>query len=446
MPNLTNKDCERKVEKQVKLFDARCSGLYVSVSPKGAMFSFKYYDRNCQKQRTVEVGPYVKDCFGITEARIVADAYRSRSAGGESIADTLRKTTEQKKREGKTVNEIIDLYEVYIKTEIKKPDGEMRPRLESWQGAIGYLRRYTGRALGTMIACEIENDHIAKVQMDIVAGKYGKPSVSAARGFRVNTSAMFNWAAEAGRKYVKMNPCHNLPKLDTEPGRERVLSAAEIKTLWWGLDDPELPCSRVIALALKFELVTMLRSKEYVTAMPHELVDLGTDDARLIVPMKRVKKRRTLVVPMSALAQEIIAEARKLKNGKQPYVFPGKFDGEHLDEKALAHAVRGKVNKKTGKIEHPGILHHLKMEHWTPHDLRRTCATLAGDLQFSEADIAKCLDHRLQKGDDAVPTVTGVYVHTKRTVEKKKVLDAVAVKIREIIGSPAAINPIRLVA
>lgn len=436
MPNITNKDCERKVEKQVKLFDAKCSGLYVSISPKGAMFNFKYFDRNFQKQRTVEVGLYDRDTFQVEDARAKADNLRSRAAGGESIADTLRKTTEQKKRDGKTVNQLIDEYEAWVKTEVKKPDGELRPRLESWQGAVGYLRRYTGRALGTMIASEIENDHIAIVQADIVAGKYGKPSVSGARGFRTNTSAMFNWAAEAGRKYVKINPCHNLPKLDKEPVRERVLSAAEIKTLWWGLDDPELPCSRVIALALKFELVTMLRSKEYVTATPDELLDLGTGNARLIVPLKRVKKRRNLVVPMSTLAQEIIAEARTLKGGKSPYVFPGKFEGKPLDEKALAHAVRGKVDKKTGKVIHPGILHHLKMAHWTPHDLRRTCATLAGDLGFSEADIAKCLDHRLQKGDDAVPTVTGVYVHTTRTTEKKQVLDAVAAKIREIVGAP----------
>jgi hypothetical protein len=42
---------------------------------------------------------------------------------------------------------------------------------------------------------------------------------------------MFEWAAEAGRKWVKMNPCHNLPALDKEIGRQRVLSAAEIRTL-----------------------------------------------------------------------------------------------------------------------------------------------------------------------------------------------------------------------
>jgi hypothetical protein len=37
-----------------------------------------------------------------------------------------------------------------------------------------------------------------------------------------------------------------------------------------GLDPPAVPCSRPIALSLKFELVTMLRGKEYMQAVPEE--------------------------------------------------------------------------------------------------------------------------------------------------------------------------------
>jgi hypothetical protein len=109
----------------------------------------------------------------------------------------------------------------------------MRPRIESAGKALSD-RRFTGTALGSMVASEVENDHIAQVQNDIIAGRYGKPSVSNARQFRKSTSAMFEWAAEAGRKYVKVNPCHHLPGLDSQPGRDRVLSAEEIKVLWWG--------------------------------------------------------------------------------------------------------------------------------------------------------------------------------------------------------------------
>ena len=49
-------------------------------------------------------------------------------------------------------------------------------------------------------------------------------------------SGLFNWAAEAGRDYVTASPCVNLPKLDEEHARTRVLSEDEIRIFWHGLD------------------------------------------------------------------------------------------------------------------------------------------------------------------------------------------------------------------
>ena len=79
------------------------------------------------------------------------------------------------------------------------------------------------------------------------------------------------------------------------------------------------------------------------------------------------------------------------------------------------------------------------MNPFTPHDLRRTAATLAGDLGFDDAWIAKCLDHAAsKKQEQIVPSVTGkVYNHSKRMKEKRAVLDGVAAELRRIIGEPA---------
>jgi integrase len=76
---------------------------------------------------------------------------------------------------------------------------------------------------------------------------------------------------------------------------------------------------------------------------------------------------------------------------------------------------------------------------FTPHDLRRTAATLAGDLGFSDAWIAKCLDHAVAKDENGtrVPSVTGrVYNHSKRIHQKRAVLDGIAAALREIVGQP----------
>ena len=88
-----------------------------------------------------------------------------------------------------------------------------------------------------------------------------------------------------------------------------MLSEAEIKALWWGLDRADLPWDRRTRLALRFELTTMLRSAELLGAQRSELVDLDGDRARIDVPLRRVKKRRVLKQPLSDLAVEIIREA-----------------------------------------------------------------------------------------------------------------------------------------
>ena len=51
--------------------------------------------------------------------------------------------------------------------------------------------------------------------------------------------------------------------------------------LWHGLDRDDLPWDRRTRLALKFELVTMLRSGELRSAHRDELLDLDGDDAAL---------------------------------------------------------------------------------------------------------------------------------------------------------------------
>jgi integrase len=93
----------------------------------------------------------------------------------------------------------------------------------------------------------------------------------------------------------------------------------------------------------------------------------------------------------------------------------------------MATAPRG--TKVKGNLKTPGICALLGLLPFTPHDLRRTAATLAGDLGFDDAWIAKRLDHATsKKQEQAVPTVTGkVYNHSKRMKEKRAVLDGVAV-------------------
>jgi integrase len=448
---LTDRLCEKRVAKRTKFYDRKCPGLYVSITSAGvATFSYKFTDRQTGKQRTGWLGMYNPETFTVEDAR--SKVYGLKGLGAEALAETFRDQKAGKARRGKTVAEIIEERIEWMKTLVKKPDGEMRPRLEAWEHTASHLRRFLGARLGKTLAEDVTKHDIATLSNDIVAGKFGKPSVSNARHMRKAASGLFNWAAEAGRDYVTASPCVNLPKLDPEHPRTRVLSEDEIRIFWHGLDRTDLPWDRRTRLALKFELVTMLRSRELLGARRDELFDRDGQHPRFDVALKRVKKRRVIQQPLSDLALEIIKKA--LNSDDQQLVFESPmYKGQPIHRKAMADALRGtKHEKNEDKTKTPGLCELLGLKPFTPHDLRRTAATLAGDLGFDDAWIAKCLDHAAsKKGDTIVPTVTGkVYNHSKRMKEKRAVLNGVAAELRRIIGQspPArqAVTKLRLAA
>src|SRR5262249_1698198 len=139
-------------------------------------------------------------------------------------------------------------------------------------------------------------------------------------------------------------PCFNLPKLPKEHARERVLNETEIRTLWHGLDRADMPWDRRTRLALKFMLVSMLRTAELRSAHVDELFDLKGDHPRFDVPAKRVKKRRVIQQPLSDLAVEIINEA--LTDKDQAFVFESPvYKGQPIHRTALGTALRGRPDK-----------------------------------------------------------------------------------------------------
>ena len=182
----------------------------------------------------------------------------------------------------------------------------------------------------------------------------------------------------------------------------------------------------------------MLRSGELLGAHRDELFDLDGEHPRFDVPLKRVKKRRGIQQPLSDLAVEIIREA--LTSDKQQYVFASPLGDMPMNRRVMATALRGTKGKGKGggQGENAGICALLGLKPFTPHDLRRTAATLAGDLGFDQAWIAKRLDHAVvRKQEQIVPSVTGrVYELSKRMKEKRAVLDGVAAELRRIIGEP----------
>jgi len=431
--NITNRICTQRVKERTKIFDARCPGFYVSITPSGvATFAFRYWNNAKGKQDTVTIGEFHPERLDVEKARAEAFDMKARVGKGEEIKRTHTVAVDTAKRGGVTVNRLMDEFFDYIKTPVKKADGEKRPRTESWEKVQQQLERNVRRAIGKKFASEVTNHDIANIQATVA-----RRSVSSARQTRSALNVMFKFAAEAGRGYVTASPCFNLPSLDKEYERNRVLSAEELRTLWWGLDDPNLPSLRSVSLGLKFALATMLRSQEFRTSNWDWLIDYPGEQPILKVPAKHVKKRRVIWQPLNSLAVEVLNEIRRTSN-HQTIFYTRALAGETiLNRHAFASALRGKDNR-------PGIIEYLGMEPFTPHDLRRTAASLAADYGCSTASIAHCLDHSKDRGEDVVetPSVTGrVYVQSKRLAEKREVLNTLDRAIREIVGNrPARIS------
>ena len=191
-------------------------------------------------------------------------------------------------------------------------------------------------------------------------------------------------------------------------------------------------------LAIKFALTTMLRSGEL---LPIHRDEINAENGTVDIPARRVKKRRVINQPLSDLALEIVKESM----GNYDYAFTGRFGDAPLARNAMASALRGtqKLVKGVKVTRTPGICELLGLAPFTPHDLRRTAATMCGELGLSEAGISLCLDHQANKDENGkpLPAVTRkVYnlATRARVAKKREVLVAWAVELRRIIGEPAA--------
>ncbi len=458
MPNITEKDCRKPVTERTKIYDALCKGFYVSLSPTAPpTFSLKYTNPVTKKRDTHWLGIYQEGERNVQFWRKAAAALKVRIDNGEDIAQAARQARAlQVKLSGITVDQIIDERIAWVSELVPKgrdKDGikiKMGPRKKDCANMASHLNRFVRPRLGKMIASEVTKHDIAQLQADILAGTLiirkgrttKKGSISSARHMRKAVSGLFSWAAEAGRDYVSSSPCINLPPLDKEPPRTRKLNPAEIRMLWHGLDRPDIVIERRICLAIKFALVTMLRSVELLHIHRDELDghDLNSAFPLVDVPEERVKAGRPIHQPLSDLAVEIAKEAM----GNYPWMFIGRFGDAPLARSAMACALRGTTKMVKGKkvTKTMGLCELLGMKPFTPHDLRRTAASLMGSIGISRATISLCLDHTIKSDDHgAVSSITGKhYDQDPRIAEKREALQTLADEIRRIVAEPSEVN------
>lgn len=221
---------------------------------------------------------------------------------------------------------------------------------------------------------------------------------------------------------IEANPAARIAK-QTEVSRDRELTTEETRELWTALDTCQLPLPRtdedrpaptitaMIALGLQVQLVTGQRPGEVFTM---ERAELDLDAALWEMPGKKTKNGEAHVVPLSALAVELVKKAIKAGPAESRWVFAGQPYGNVAD----------RAKKAASQLTAAGAVSFA----FRRHDLRRTCASGMARLGVDGNIISRILNHV-----DGGARATRVYDRYDRAAEKRAALDRWAVSVTLIL-------------
>ncbi len=200
---------------------------------------------------------------------------------------------------------------------------------------------------------------------------------------------MFKFAVN--RDLIEFDPTAslNIAKMTTTPTeRDRILDESEIISLAHQLPSANLLKSTECALWIA--LSTMCRIGELSKT---KITDIDFDLHTWIIPKENSKNGKAHTVYLSdfALNQfKILLQYTK----SDTWIFTNRDGSSHVCEKSITKQLGGRQSQSilsNRSKDNQALV--LKGGKWTPHDLRRTGATLMGDLGIAPDVIEKCLNH-----------------------------------------------------
>src|SRR5262249_24987156 len=234
----------------------------------------------------------------------------------------------------------------------------------------------------------------------VIAG--GSP-VAANRTFSAITK-LFGWAL--GRDIVETLPTAGIKRPTKEKSRDRVLSDAELKSVWCAAAKVGFPFGPLVQLLI----LTAARRSE-IAGLRWSEVHL--DRAVIVLPSERVKNGVRHEIPLSAPAIAILKSLPRT-NGS---AFVLTTNGE---------AASSDFGKKKRKLD--ALL--PEMPPWVLHDIRRTAATGMAKLRIDLPTIERCLNHV----GGSFGGIVSVYQHHDFADEKRRAFDAWAAFVSDLVS------------
>jgi integrase len=192
-----------------------------------------------------------------------------------------------------------------------------------------------------------------------------------------------------------------------EQARSRILSDDELRAIWKATG--EYPVSAFGSL-LRFILLTATRRNEAGHMSWAEL-----DERTWIIPAARYKTNHDHLIPLSALAQEMLPA----RNGG--FVF-GRRGGHEPAASYDHHKLM--IDEASG------------VTGWVIHDLRRTARSLLSRAGIASDHAERCLGH-------VIGGVRGIYDRHEYLEEKARAFEALAAQVQRIIDPQENVVAIR---
>lgn len=325
-------------------------GFCIRVTPDGAK-SWYYVFRHVERKGLGWC--HLGDCppMGLSDARVEFRKARAiRKEGKDPIV--VRQEQRQERRDSWTIDKLCDEYLEKYAAIKKRPRSAHEDELN--------LARDVRPAWGTRKARDIRRGDIVSLLDEIV--KRGS-KVQANRTL-ATIRKMFAWAFD--REVVEISPAWKITKPATETPKERALTGDEVKRLWPALDAAvDVPSG--VKKALKLVLLTGCRPGEVLAARWDQVKDNWLE-----LPGTATKNKRPHRVYLSKLARQVIGDAGE-------GLIITKDNGLPIPVYALSFWLR--------RCNHFGI------DDWTPHDLRRTCATKLAEAGTPPHIVQRVLNH-----------------------------------------------------
>jgi integrase len=356
---------------------------------------FEYRYRSGEKTRQIVCGTWPDNSLKAVRAK--RDEHRTSITQGDDPLD--RKLAERLKKKADTAEAVAIEQSRINEIQTLQSRITVRELFERWASIELTRRKDQGKevrrmfekdvlpAIGAMAVEDVRKGHITSVTDALLArgvNRMAKQIFSLIR-------QMLRFAVD--RDIIESDPSAAIRKAkiggkDVE--RDRVLSEDEIKMLSAQLTSAKM--LRSTEAAIWIALSTCCRIGELLQAQWRHI---SLEKSEWLIPEINSKNKKAHIIYLSEFAKAQFELLQSI-NAASEWCFPNRQNNNHVCVKTVTKQIgdrqRGKAQPMSRRSPYTNAL-SLPQGKWSPHDLRRTGATLMTALRVLPEVADRCLNH-----------------------------------------------------